>query len=125
MYYMPRFYAGYSGTVDLSRPEPYSYEQGFAIQGALLDQINGSPSLNYNPANGPVMAPWLGYGAYTWANGLIARSDGLTYNCQDVRPDGRHPSVLYGAPKVAAQFLNFFKTNDTTASWFLSPNALR
>ncbi len=119
MYYMPRFYAGYSGTFDLSSPEPYAYEQGFAIQGAVLDQINGVASLNYNPANGPVMAPWLGYGAYTWANGLIARSDGLTYNCQDLRSDGRHPSALYGAPKVAAQFLNFFKTNATTAPWFL------
>jgi hypothetical protein len=119
MYYLPRFYAGYSGTFDRSSPEPYAYEQGFAIQGAVLDQVNGAASLNYNPTNGPVMAPWLGYGAYTWANGMIPRSDGLTYNCQDLRSDGRHPSVLYGAPKVAAQFLNFFKTNDTTAPWFL------
>jgi hypothetical protein len=47
------------------------------------------------------------------------------YNCQDVRKDGRHPSVLYGAPKIAAQFLNFFKTNDTTMPWFLSPAALK
>lgn len=119
MYYLPRFYAGYSGTFDRSSPEPYAYEQGFAIQGAVLDQVNGAASLNYNPTNGPVMAPWLGYGAYTWANGLIPRSDGLTYNCQDLRSDGRHPSALYGAPKVAAQFLNFFKTDDTTAPWFL------
>jgi len=121
MYYASRAYSGYSGTFDKASPEPYAYEQGFAIQGALLDQINGSPSLNYNPANGPVTAPWLGYGPYTWANGLIARSDGLTYNCQDFLPDGRHPSKLYGAPKIAAQFLNFFKTDDTTAPWFLSP----
>lgn len=120
MYYMPRAYSGYSGTFDLSDPEPYAYEQGFAIQGALLDQINGSPQLNYNPANGPVGAPWLGYGSYTWANGMIARGDGLTYSCQDFRSDGRHPSALYGAPKIAAQFLNFFKTNDTTAPWFLA-----
>ena len=66
------------------------------------------------------MAPWLGYGPYTWANGLIARSDGLTYSCQDARSDGRHPSAKYGAPKVAAQFLNFFKTTDTAMPWFLA-----
>jgi hypothetical protein len=126
MYYIPRFYSGYSGTFDKSSPEPYAYEQGFAIKAAILDQINGSPALNYNPANGPVRAPWLGWGAYTWANGLIARKDGLTYNCQDVRSDGRHPSVLYGAPKIAAQFLNFFKTDDTTTPWFLAgPPALK
>jgi HYDIN/CFA65/VesB family protein len=119
MYYVPRFYAGYSGTFDKSSPEPYAYEQGFAIQGAIVAQINGKASLNYNPANGTVMAPWMGYGAYTWANGMIARADGLTYSCQDVRSDGRHPSVLYGAPKVAAQFLNFFKTAATTMPWFL------
>ena len=120
MYYFPRFYSGYSGTTDLRSPEPYAYEQGFAIQGALLDQINGVPWLNYDAKNGPVLAPWLGYGAYTWANGMIARSDGLTYSCQDVLSDGRHPSPLYGAPKIAAQFLNFYKTNPTTAPWFLS-----
>ena len=123
MYYGPRFYSGYSGTFDKSSPEPYAYEQGFAIQSALLDQIGGDPSLNYNPANGPVVAPWMGYGPYIWANGLIARSDGLTYNCQDVRSDGRHPSELYGAPKIAAQFLNFFKTNGTTAPWFLTKSS--
>jgi hypothetical protein len=120
MYYATRTYSGYSGTFDKSSPEPYAYEQGFAIQGALLDQINGSASLNYNPANGPVKAPWLGYGPYTWANGLIARSDGLTYNCQDFLSDGRHPSKLYGAPKVASQFLKFFKTDDSTTPWFLA-----
>ena len=121
MYYVSRIYSGYSGAFDLSDPEPYAYEQGFGNQSAILAQINGSPSLNYNPSNGPVMAPWLGYGAYTWANGMIARSDGLTYSCQDLRSDGRHPSVLYGAPKVAAQFLNFFKTTPTATPWFLAP----
>ena len=120
MYYVSRVYSGYSGTFDLQSPEPYAYEQGLAIQGAILAQINGAAKLNYNPANGPVMAPWLGYGPYTWANGMIARSDGLTYNCQDFLSDGRHPSLTYGAPKVAAQFLNFFKTTDTTAPWFLA-----
>jgi hypothetical protein len=118
MYYVSRVYSGYSTTkVD---PEPYAYEQGFANSAAILDQINGDPALNYNPLDGPVMAPWMGYGPYTWANGYIPRSDGLTYSCQDLRVDGHHPSVLYGAPKVAGLFLNFFKTDPTAAPWFLA-----
>ena len=126
MYFASRMYSGYSGTVDLADPEPYAYEAGFAMRGAILDQINGAPNLNYKPANGAVLAPWMSWGPYTWANGLIARSDGLTYSCQDVRSDGRHPSVLYGAPKVAGEFLNFLKTADSTAPWFLaSPPAAR
>ena len=123
MYYVTRIYSGYSTTnVD---PEPYAYEQGFANSAAILDQISGAPSLNYNPSNGPVLAPWMGYGPYTWANGYIARSDGLTYSCQDVRADGHHPSVLYGAPKAAGLFLNFFKTDPTATPWFLAPPAKR
>ena len=119
MYYQSRIYSGYSGTFDLQDPEPYAYEYGFAIQGAILDQISGAPSLNYKASNGPVKAPWMSWGAYTWANGMIARSDGLTYSCQDLLPDGRHPSLI-GAPKVAAQMMNFFKTADTTTQWFLA-----
>jgi len=44
----------------------------------IADQINGNPALNNNPANGPVMAPLLLWGPYTWANGLLGRDDGLT-----------------------------------------------
>jgi hypothetical protein len=121
MYYVSRIYSGYSTTnVD---PEPYAYEQGLANSAAILDQIQGDPAINYNPLNGPVLAPWMGYGPYTWANGYIPRSDGLTYSCQDLRSDGHHPSALYGAPKVAGLFLNFFKTEPTTTPWFLAPPA--
>lgn len=122
LFYQPRAYSGFSNGVSTVDPEPYVYEQGFAIRGAIEDQINGLPSLNYNPANGPVMAPWLSWGPYTWANGMIPNSSGLAYSCQDFigSNDGHHPSQKYGAPKIAAQFLNFFKTSPLTVPWFLA-----
>jgi hypothetical protein len=122
LFYQPRAYSGFSNGVSSVDPEPYVYEQGFAIRGAIEDQISGLPSLNYNPASGPVMAPWLSWGPYTWANGMIPNSSGLAYSCQDFigSNDGHHPSQKYGAPKIAAQFLNFFKTSPLTVPWFLA-----
>ncbi len=67
------------------------------------------------------MAPWMSWAAYDWANGLLARSDGLTWSCQDVMSDGVHPSPLHGTEKDANILLNFFKTDDTTTPWFLAP----
>lgn len=101
-------------------PEPYSYESGFAVQSIISDQINGKPNLNFNPANGPVMAPWLSWGPYNWANGLLARSDGLAWSCQDYAADGLHPSVPAGRDNYANLLITFFKTDDTTVPWFLS-----
>ena len=67
-------YGGYQPSN--SYPEPYAYEFGLAVQNVIADQINGNPALNNNPANGPVMAPLLLWGPYTWSNGLLGRSDG-------------------------------------------------
>ena len=61
--------------------EPYAYESAFAVRGMIQDQINGVAAMNYNPANGPVVAPWVAWGPYIWANGLLARRDGLTWPC--------------------------------------------
>jgi hypothetical protein len=117
-------YGGYSNPPKLTGvptyPEPYSYESGFAVQTIIADQINGNPNLNFNPANGPVMAPWLSWGPYDWANGLLARSDGLTWTCQDYAADGLHPSVPSGRNNYANLLITFFKTDDTTVPWFLT-----
>lgn len=120
-YFSSRIYAGYSNGVAKIDPEPYAYEAGFAVKNAIGDQINGNLNLNYNPNLGPVMAPWMSWGPYYWANGLLPRSDGLVWTCQDLQADGTHPSSPSGELKVAGRLLNFFKTDDTTTAWFLHP----
>jgi hypothetical protein len=119
-YYSTRIYGGYSipGGGD---PEPYAYETGYAVRGIVEDQLNGDPALNYNPALGPVLAPWLSWGPYYWANGLLGRADGLVWSCADFKKnDGFHPDTS-GQNKVADAMLNYFKTDDTATPWFLAP----
>lgn len=118
-------YGGYAKNDPIILPEPYAYETGFSVQSIIADQINGEPSLNYNPSKGPVMAPWLSWGTYDWANGMIANGDtwynsaDLEWSCSDLGPDGVHASV-YGGQKDAALITGFFKTDPTTIPWFLA-----
>jgi hypothetical protein len=122
-YYSSVNYTGYSdGAADLD-PEPYGYENGMAVKNTIEDQISGDPAMNFNPANGAVKAPWLAWGPYYWANGMIPRSDGLVWTCQDLDVDGTHPSNPAGRIKVSTQLLNFLKTDDTASKWFLAPTA--
>jgi len=122
VYYTSKFYDGYgTGIANAIYPEPFAFESGFAVKWAIQDQINGNANLNWDPSKGPVMAPWMSWAAYDWANGLLARSDGLTWSCRDVMSDGVHPSPLHGMEKDANFLLNFFKTDDTTAPWFVAP----
>ena len=114
-------YTGYSNGIKNLSNEPWSYESGFAVKNAIQDQISGNANLNYNPANGPVLAPWIDWGPYYWANGMLPRSDGLVWTCQDLEADGTHPSIPVGRIKVSTQLLNFLKTDDTASIWFLNP----
>ena len=120
-YFSSRIYAGYSNGVKTINPEPYAYEAGFAEKNAIADQLNGKSNLNYNPALGTVEAPWMSFGPYYWANGMLPRSDGWIWTCQDLQADGTHPSSPSGDLKVASQLLNFLKTDDTTTPWFVQP----
>lgn len=120
-FFSSRDYSGYSnGRVQPDDPEPYAYETAFAVRGMIEDQLNGNANLNYNPANGPVMAPWLSWADYDWANGMIPRSDGLVWTCQDFLPDGTHNSLPSGREKDANMLMNFLKTDDATVPWFLA-----
>ena len=123
VYFSSRVYAGYSnGTTTPDNPEPYAYEVGFAVKWAIGDQLNGNANLNYNPANGPVVAPWMSWGPYYWSNGMLGRSDGLVWDCEDFSGDGTHPSKFFGQPKVATKLLQFLKTDHTTKPWYLAPD---
>jgi hypothetical protein len=121
LYFSSRVYAGYSNGVGKPpNPEPYAYEMSFAVKWAIQDQLNGNANLNYNPNNGPVVAPWMSWGPYYWSNGMLGRNDGLVWDCEDFSSDGTHPSSTFGQLKVASQLLNFFKTDDTTTPWYLA-----
>jgi PKD repeat protein len=103
-------------------PEPYAYESGFSVQWLIASQINGTGNLNYDPSQGPVVAPYLSWGPYLWADGTSPRSDGFTWWPTDVVYDHIHPSAS-GVAKVADQLLAFFKTDPTTTPWFLRTTA--
>jgi lysophospholipase L1-like esterase len=118
VYTSSRIYAGYATTA--LNPEPYAYESGFAMKWLITDQIAGNPALNYRPAAGPVVAPWIQWGPYTWADGVVPRSDGLTWVATDFQADGTHPSTA-GANKVAEMLLAFFANAPTARIWFLAP----
>ena len=99
-------------------PEPYAYETGFAAQWTIADQINGTGNLNFDASKGAVVAPYLSWGPYLWADGTNPRSDGFTWLCGDLQTDFTHPSPN-GVGKVADQLLAFFKTDPTATPWFL------
>lgn len=123
VYFSSRVYGGYSdGLATPDNPEPYAYEVGFAVKWAIQDQLDGNSNLNYNPANGPVVAPWMSWGTYYWSNGMLGRQDGLVWDCEDFSADGTHPSSTYGQLKVSTALLQFLKTDDTTTPWYLAPN---
>ncbi len=103
-------------------PEPYAYESGFAVRWMIEDQMAGRGDLEFDASRGPVVAPWITWGPYLWADGDVPRSDGLTWRFADVdAQDYTHPSAS-GARKVADQLLAFFQA-DATAGWFLAPAA--
>ncbi len=109
----------YVDTPTALNPEPFAFETAFADKWLIEDQIEGRNNLNFDPARGPVVAPWVAWGPYIWVDGLTTRSDGLRWLCSDLESDFTHPSATGGVPKVAAQLLAFFKTDPTTRPWFL------
>ena len=105
-YETSRIYAGYA--TSLLNPEPYAYESGFVVKRVIQRQIAGQLPLR----------PWLAWGPYLWADGLVPRSDGLTWQCSDFQSDGTHPSAT-GRRKVAERLLDFFESDDTATPWVL------
>lgn len=120
-YFTSRIYAGYATT--MLNPEPYAYESGFAVRRVLERQLSGDPALNFDPGAGAVTAPWLAWGPYLWADGLNARSDGLTWACSEFATDGTHPAAA-AQLKVADSLLAFFRWDATTAPWYRVPGEL-
>jgi hypothetical protein len=120
-YISSRIYAGYASST--LNPEPYAYTSGFSVKWTIQAQLNGTSSMNYDPSKGAVKVPWVAWAPYMWANGLIARSDGLTWTCSDFQSDGTHPSISQGQMKVGKMLLEFFKTDPTAKTWFMNNNS--
>ncbi len=104
--------------------EPYSYETGFAMKWlieAQIDQMgNGGTivdaragDLNYN-----TVAPWIGWGAYFWADGVNPRTDGHSWSIEDF--DLNWHLSDEGREKAASLLLTFFKTSPQTRCWFVA-----
>ncbi len=110
VYLSSRIYGGFS-EIDLS-PEPIAYESAFAVKWLIEEQIN-----NWIPDRS---MPWVSWGPYLWANGLMPRSDGLFWVRSDFELDGVHPSAQ-GALKVATMLLEFFQQDTAAKSWFFLP----
>ena len=119
-----RIYAGYATTA--LNPEPYAYESGLAMKWLVQAQVdqarNGGVIVDPHGGNlgyAAGMAPWLGWGAYLWADGLVPRSDGLTWAATDFAADGTHPSTS-GRGKVGDLLFDFFKASSYARCWFLA-----
>lgn len=125
-YLSSRIYGAYTNSPPppvATNPEPYAYEGAFAVRWVIQEQIKGDKRLNYDPAKGDVAAPLVLWGPYLWANGVTPRkSDGLTYQRDDLVEDGVHPSPT-GRQKVAGLLLTFFRTDPLARDWFAAPGA--
>jgi hypothetical protein len=105
VYLSSRTYAGYAVTG--LNPEPAAYDSAFAVRWLINERMKQKKSKE----------PWLGWGPYLWTDGTKGRSDGLTWLCEDVGPDGTHPSKT-GVQKVSQLLLQFFKNDATARPWF-------
>jgi hypothetical protein len=117
-------------------PEPYAYEESFAMQRLIVAQIRQAYGLS---AGGDIYsgqvdysnAPWFDWGPYLWANGARPRNDGLFWcdttstesqclghfdfrygdlNLPQYWGDHTHPTAE-GAQKVANKLVEFISNS--------------
>ena len=73
---------------------------------------------------GKLKGPWLGWGPYLWTDGLLGRSDGLVWSCDDVEADGTHPSKT-GVQKVVNHADHLLQDGPHRAALVRQPLTLR
>ncbi|MGA9531849.1 MAG: hypothetical protein WBR18_03955 [Anaerolineales bacterium] len=98
-------------------PEPVAFETGFAVRWLIQEQLEGLPSLNYDPNKGRVEAPYLAWGPYLWADGENPRQDGFVWLQEDLAGDCTHPSSS-GTQKIASLLMDFLMNDSTAFPWF-------
>jgi hypothetical protein len=98
-----RIYGGWAnGNINgCLNPEPFAYEEGFAVQRAILAQINQDANLTNSDqysgqldyqSNGTGHAPWFDWAPYLWADGVNPanlRSDLLVWCDWTTRTNSR------------------------------------
>ncbi|HUP17699.1 MAG TPA: hypothetical protein VM848_16840 [Acidimicrobiia bacterium] len=119
-YLSSRIYGGYIPDAD---SEPNAYQHGFAMKWVIEEQIQGSAELDPDSSDGSSMAPWISWGPYLWADGLVPREDGLVWECDDVASDGVHPSES-GQTKVAGLLMEHFRSDPTSTGWFIGDGVI-
>lgn len=108
VYFSSRVYGGW-----LANGEPLAFEGAFAVKMLLADQVDDLAAGSGTYASGP----WLTWGPYLWADGVVPRADGLTWQMADFEPDLVHPA-LPGEIKVAALLRAFFSRNPAALPWY-------
>lgn len=111
VYLSSRIYGGYGD----QNPEPYAYETAWGVKWLIEEQVQDLAS-----GGGLADGPWLAWGPYMWADGPVARVDGLTWLRSHFEFDGTHPSSE-GELQVAQQLGRFLLTNPLASSWFTLP----
>ncbi len=118
-----RSYAGFALQTSHT-PEPYAYEGGFGYKWVIEAQLNQEATGIIDPIAGDLntdtAAPWIAWGPYWWADGIVPRSDGLTWPREMFESQGSHPSKK-GEIQAADLLMDFFKTAPEAQPWFLEP----
>ena len=136
-----RIYAGWDNNQGLplsASPEPYAFENGFAVKRLIDAQIQqlANPGSADDPQAGNLrlnQAPWVAWGPYLW-------DDEVFWERNFFSPDGVHPSppdnsfsgdpnclgttggagrADCGEERVATKLLTFFQNSTFTDGWFL------
>jgi hypothetical protein len=121
-YVSSRSYGGWSVVDGITKGnnEPWSYETGFSVKWLIEKQLKGDAALNFDPKKGKVVAPWMSWGAYIWANGERKRKDGYSYAQSDYMDTDHMHESAQGMQKVGHVMVDFFKNDPTSKSWFLA-----
>lgn len=99
-------YSGYAGE-GAPRTEPNAFIEGVVIREVVLEHLQDTK-------------PWIAWGPYFWANGMIPRDyDSLFWTCfHFLEKDGVHPSDETKSI-IARMLMDFLSNKEFTKEWWL------